>query len=188
MTPTSYTFNGQTVSFNDTQRALLFADQALIIKLNNDIAEWDRQIAVHTATANHWNNIYANECPQKQKYDDRVKCSNEAIFMRDQAYADRASVINQKQLTLEQLSRAQKQLNNDLILIQDQIKFDIQAQTSNTDTNTEINNNTPQAISDRAKITAEANKLKQEQTLKIVGFVLLAGTIIALGVFLIRRL
>lgn len=188
MTPTNYTYNGLTVEFNETQKALLFAGQQKIISINNWIAELNRQLSVHLDRIAHWDNQYKNECPKINKYDDRKRCSEQAIAFRDQAYVDRAGVLATKDLTLEDLKRAQQQLNDDLILIQNQIKFEIQAQTSNVNANTQTNQNTPEAIQQRAAITAEANKLKQEQTLKIVGFVLLAGTIIALGVFLIRRL
>lgn len=195
MNPTSYTYGGITVEFNETQKALLQADEQAINKLNLDIIEWDRQISVHQSTINYYENQLSSYCPTLAKYEDRKSCAENATFARNTGYSDRATVMTQKQYTLEQLARAKQKLNDDLILIQNQIKFQIQSQIANTTANTQgasntvaINQSNPAVIAEQIRRQAEQDKLKQEQNIKIVGFILLTVVVLTIGVISIRKI
>ena len=205
MNPNSYTYGGITVQFNDTQKALLDADQAQINTLNLSIIEWDRQISVHEGTYNNAVAQYNSYCPTlpravykfgvKIKDDEQGPCFDYWANVRDTAEANKNSVIAQKNLTLQEIVRAKQQLNDDLAVIQNAIKLQIQAQIANTTANTQgasntaaINASSPAVLLEKQKQATEQAKLKQEQTIKIVGFILITVIVLTIGIFTIRKI
>lgn len=128
------------------QKEILNKDQAAIAKLQQDIIEWDRQISVHLGSANFHQNKYDSYCPTIKNYSERKNCSEFEIAARDQAYSNRASVIAQKELTLQNLAKAQQKYQQDVAVFQQQIKNQQDAAKSATEDAIAINKSNPSLL------------------------------------------
>lgn len=183
------------IEFTQAEKDRLTADLNGIRYLQNLIIEYDRQISVHEGNVNHYENEYNNRCPLIDNYKDRKACSELAIANRNQSYADRASVIQAKNLIISSsLPAAQKKYADDLTDIQNRVKIQIQQnQAAQANENQDasnlvtLNQNDPAVLQAQINASVASNKLKTEKTIKIVGFVLIAAVVVAVGWFLIRR-
>lgn len=213
MNENSFTYNGTTVNFTEAQKAIILADQNLITQLNNQknalttrYGQLEGTIAEARAKLdNYCNNLSNYGLPTLQNPNPytgaKDKCIEQWNSIWTSARNEADNVANVEiPIKTTQINSAIKKLNDDLTTIQNDIKLQIQTQQANTAAASAAAGNQATIINAPAnaaaaneqalldlKNQAEAAKLKQEQTIKIFGFVLLAVVVIVVAVLLIRK-
>lgn len=194
MNETNYTYNGVTVEFTEAQKAILLADQNLITQLNNQKIDLQQQYVVQEEIINNAKNQLDNYCNTLSGFggssSPRQKCIDANNAAWNNARAKATSIANALNTLEGQISSAIKKLNDDLIVIQNDIKLQIQAQQANIEAGNAPAN--AAAANEQAlqelKNQAESAKLKQEQTIRIFGYGLLTIVVIVIAVLVIRKI
>lgn len=204
MNPTSYTFQGVTVSYSDQQKALVLADQNNIQSLQDQIRNLQEQIgavnlniATYAAAVsnNPHGSCYTQNIAGGWRVDQACVDANNAAWNQEAGHRDtlqaQIDTINNSLLPA-----ASKKLNDDIITIQNDIKLQIQTQLANTAQNTaaaaaanlpnQSNLSSQQQI---ALINAQsASQLaKQQQQTKIAEFIIVAFVVIGLAALILKK-
>lgn len=111
------------------------------------------------------------------------------------ARAQQAAIDGQIAQTNTDITNAKNNFNNDLTAIQDAIKLQIQSQVANSAAATQnasniagINASNPQLLIQQAQSAEAIAKAKQDKQTKLVEFGIVAGVIIIIGIFVIKKL
>lgn len=204
MNPLSFTYNGTTVSYSQAQKDIIVADQNLITQLNSQLAAHQNEYARLEGVINEAKSKLDNYCNTLSgvggSNSPRSKCQATYNNQWDTARAQQGTVAGYITANATQTASAVKKLNDDIITIQNDIKLQIQTQQANAAAEAAAANNqstvstapavvaaNAAAIQTQLANEAAAAKLKQEQTIKVVGFVLLAIVLISVGFLLVRR-
>lgn len=193
---TSYTFNGTTVSFSDTQQELLDADEKTISdaidNLNNVlIPAASKQNAYDTSYSNH------DECaglPQAAYKNCENNRTNQLILVHQQTTQANQDVQDAiKSLDPTNPLSLMSKYNNDLIQAQNDIKLQIQAQQANQATANQntLNQNSAQVNSQNTQIALQQSQLDAASSNQTKRYLLFFGvTVIVIGaaIIIIRKL
>ena len=207
-------YNG--VSFTEEQKSILTKDL-------NSIDELEVQLKSHQDTYNEIElkvnviisgledckkmplNQYPSPSLNAQLEQKRNQCITTFNSRWDSLRGVQASVTSKINSTLQQIELAKKNYNDDLESIQNQIKFQIQANISNTANDTQaaqnqvtLNQNDPRLLLVKAQtesaaklkaleLQATLDKQKREAEGKMVGFILIAVAVIGLGYLAFKR-
>lgn len=188
MNPT-YTYNG--VSYTDDQKNLILADQKVISDLQsqvrgyeNDNLRLDGEINNYMAAVASNGSCY-NLSGVGGNLSARQKCIDSNNNAWSQARNDQSANTGRINSLNSDIQTATTKLNNDIITIQNDIKFQIQAQTSNVNAS-----NSPATISGQnalalQNIKNQADKEKEKQ--KLVGFGIAALLIFGIVYVLVSK-
>lgn len=204
MNEQNFTYSGVTVSYSEEQKAILLADQNLITQLKAQLIAHQNEYIRIEGIISEAKNQLDNECNKLSgfggKDSPKQKCIDYNNGIWNAAIVDRGIVSDRINANATQQASAVKKLNDDILTIQNDIKLQIQTQLSNTAAQTAAAQNEANVITAPANAAASAAatqtelmnqaataKLKQEQTIKIVGFILLAVVVITIGYFIFKK-
>lgn len=194
-----FTYNGVTVSYTEAQKAIILADQNLITTLQNDLANYKNSYNFQEGLINEAKDHLDNEC-NRYYGARRTNCQAQWNNQWDNARANQATIIGYIDTNNSQSLSATKKLNDDLIVIQNDIKLQIQTQLANTAAATAAANNqvnvstaptnaaaaNEQALADLQN-KAEAERLKSERQTKMFTFGAITLVIIVIAVLIIKK-
>ena len=182
---TSYTYNGTTISFSATDQAMLDGD---IKKINDEVTVLGNLLSLKSAFDSdevYWDNqppSYEKDNALHQLIQERTKVNSDIATSKQLLNIDPSTDLN-KVYTYSYVTA----YNNDLIQVQNNIKFQIQTQQSNQNAANQntvnansLNNNTPAAIAQQnalnaslqaQQIAAASAKSAQTQKYLLFGFV-----------------
>ena len=200
----SFTYNGVTVEFSEAQKAIILADQNLITKLNNQKSDLQNQNDYWSGVVNNAMNQLNTVCNTLSGFggsnSPRQKCIDSNNASWNNARAQQSTISDQLNTNATQLASAIKKLNDDTTTIQNDIKLQIQTQQANAAAATSAAANQATVTTAPANAAAanqqalaslqnqaQAAQLKQEQNIKIGGFIVAAIVIIVLAVLVIKR-
>ena len=198
----------QGVNFTQAQIDILQKDLDLIDKLNselvgidNQINDLNKQIALGQANLNSCTVSFGAGTGKAQQ------CQNQYLPAYNNAVNQYNNITSQsKPAKIEQIKMAQKNYNDDLSAIQNQIKFEIQASLANSAALTQIAANTvavksadPVLLAKKVEadaaekiksieLQAQLDKQKRDQNVKVVAFVGVFVVVIILGFVFLRRI
>ncbi len=206
MNPNTFTYQGQTVSYTEDQKAIVIADQNLITQLQANLRNYQARYSqletiINDAIAKTQSGGYCDSLSKFGSPSPKSQCHTQYNNIWDSARAEQGTIANTIYPTINtQIASATKKLNDDITTIENDLKLQIQTQLANAaaeaaaaNAQTTVNN-APAVIAANSAAAqlqlandAAAAKLKQEQNIKVAGFVLIAVVVIAIGFFVVRR-
>lgn len=198
-----YTYQGVTVSYSDAQKSIILADQQSIKNLQDQVNQLQGAIGAINDNISAYSSAVSNNphgsCYTQNYFGGWVvdqKCVDDNNAAWQAEINHRSSVQSQiDTINNSEIPVSVKKLNDDLATIQNDIKLQIQTQIANTAANTAgataANIPNQSALINQQQLAALANqatadKLKQEQNIQVIKFILVA--IVILGVtFLVAK-
>lgn len=202
MNPQVFTYSGVTVSYTEAQKAIVLADQNLLTNLAGRLSDnrqnYDRYEAAVIEAKDKLDN-YCNTLKGNWGQD-RKECIDTWNNIWNNSRNAQTELNNEMATINTQIASATKKLNDDINTIENDIKLQIQTQLANTAAANAAAAN--QANVSTAPIIAAGNvaatqtqlaneaaaaKLKQQQNIKVVEFIIIAVMVIAIGYFIFKR-
>lgn len=210
---TSFTYNGTTVSFTSDQQAILNSD---VVKINNEVSNLNSllqiQLQLNQSLQSKQKDLDQANLVLKSDNPFTPQVVHSAHIATVNAITNEVNSLNtQIDNNNQSISLSKKNLNinpdtdqsetyptsfvtaynKDLVAIQDQIKFQIQAQQANQNAANQNTQNQVLISQNNPSLITQANQLKaqsSEQTKKYVLFGFIIVVVIIAGIVIIKKL
>lgn len=184
----------QGVQFTSEQQGILSSDLAAIDFAINSVN--NAQAGYNSAKANY-DSEYSRSCGERKvpnitSYDNCMKSRQDNMAYYSQQMGQYEGMLNAANASL---AIARQNYNDDLASIQNSIKLGIQASIATSTASAQaaqnivsIQQNDPALLSEKLKLQATLDSQKREQTVKIVGFIVIATVVVFVGWYVIKKL
>lgn len=188
----------QGVSFSEEQKATLQKDLDLIDSITAYIAGLNQQYSQEEDKINNAKSQLDYLC-NKLNGQQRSNCINKNNAQWDHSRSVQARIINDINVKKEALKAAEKNYNDDLDAIQNAIKFQIQASSTNVQSQVTVNQNDPRILLLKAKaeeaaklkaleLQATLDKQKRDSQVEVFGFITIVIVASIIGYFSLKKL